>query len=153
MKERFIDNNDGTITDAVTGLMWEGNQNPEKMTWREAIEYCKSLRLAGYEDWRSPSIEDLRTLYEKRNPTVGLWGGLRTLGQRIANILLGKAAADYDLALGLRDMMIGYYWSSTTYVYYSPGRAWNPYFYLDHDHGAYESYRYYARAVRGKRNE
>jgi len=47
------DNGDGTVTDLVTGLLWQRADGGE-MTWEKAGEYCKSLSLGGYRDWRLP---------------------------------------------------------------------------------------------------
>jgi len=58
---RYQDNGDGTITDLVTGLMWQ--QDPdEKMTYDQAVAGASSLNLAGYTDWRLPSIKELYSL-------------------------------------------------------------------------------------------
>ena len=48
---RYQDNGDGTVTDLVTGLMWQ--QDPgEKMTYDQAVAGASSYELAGYDDWR-----------------------------------------------------------------------------------------------------
>jgi len=46
-------NGDGTVTDLVTGLLWQQADGGE-MTWEKAAEYCKSLSLGGYRDWKLP---------------------------------------------------------------------------------------------------
>lgn len=57
----YINNGDGTITDVVTGLMWQ--QNPgEKMTYDEAVSLQSSFNLAGYTDWRLPTVKELYSL-------------------------------------------------------------------------------------------
>ena len=59
----YTDNGDGTITDNVTDLMWQ--QHPgEKITWGEAVEKIKTFNLAGYEDWRLPTIKELYSLVQ-----------------------------------------------------------------------------------------
>jgi|APSaa5957512622_1039677.scaffolds.fasta_scaffold02176_4 hypothetical protein len=59
----YTDNGDGTITDNVTGLMWQ--QDPgEKMTYDEAVAGASDLTLAGYADWRLPSIKELYSLIQ-----------------------------------------------------------------------------------------
>ncbi len=57
----YVDNGDGTITDLNTGLMWQ--QDPgEKMTYDEAVAGASSFSLAGYDDWRLPTIKELYSL-------------------------------------------------------------------------------------------
>ncbi len=68
---RYADNGDGTVTDLVTGLMWsstpdlngDGAINAEdKLTYEEAIASAKTFNLAGYDDWRLPTIKELYSL-------------------------------------------------------------------------------------------
>lgn len=57
----YMDNGDGTISDLNTGLMWQ--QDPgEKVTYAEAAAGADSLTLAGYDDWRLPTIKELYSL-------------------------------------------------------------------------------------------
>lgn len=58
---RFQDNNDGTITDSLTGLMWQKGEN-ERMDWYSALKSCKEMRLAGHSDWRLPNLKELNTI-------------------------------------------------------------------------------------------
>jgi hypothetical protein len=62
----YTDNGDGTVTDNVTGLMWQ--QDPgEKLTWAEAVEYLDEFNeeaLGGYSDWRIPTIKELYSLVD-----------------------------------------------------------------------------------------
>ena len=59
----YTNNGDGTITDNVTGLMWQ--QDPgAKITWNEAVDGSDSFALAGYSDWRLPTIKELYSLIE-----------------------------------------------------------------------------------------
>lgn len=55
----YIDNGDGTITDNNTGLMWQKTPVDNGMSWTEAAEYCASLDLGGYDDWRLPTVKEL----------------------------------------------------------------------------------------------
>jgi hypothetical protein len=59
---RFVDNGDGTVTDKKYGLVWS-KKNFGKMTWREAVDYCRENRgnLPG-SGWHLPTIDELRTL-------------------------------------------------------------------------------------------
>ncbi len=62
----YTNNNDGTITDNVTGLMWQ--QDPgAKMTWGEAVENLEAFNevaLGGYSDWRIPTMKELFSLVD-----------------------------------------------------------------------------------------
>jgi hypothetical protein len=57
----YTDNGDGTVTDDSTGLMWQRDPG-EKTTYAEAVEGAGSLELAGYDDWRLPTIKELYSL-------------------------------------------------------------------------------------------
>ncbi len=59
----FRDNGDGTITDLTTGLMWRRDPG-EKMTFEEAISGVESFELAGWTDWRMPTIKELYSLID-----------------------------------------------------------------------------------------
>ena len=53
----FTTNNDGTLTDNITGLQWQQNDGGE-MTWDNARNYCDGLTLAGKDDWRLPGLHE-----------------------------------------------------------------------------------------------
>lgn len=57
----YRDNGDGTITDLNTGLMWQKNAD-EKMYWSDAVSNASTFNLAGYTDWRLPTIKELYSL-------------------------------------------------------------------------------------------
>jgi len=58
----YTDNGDGTITDNVTGLMWQQGLPELKYTFENSFEYAKNSTLAGYTDWRIPTIKELYSL-------------------------------------------------------------------------------------------
>jgi PKD repeat protein len=56
-----LDNGDGTVSDLVTGLMWQ--QDPgAKVTFAAATNGAKLLVLGGHSDWRTPTIKELYSL-------------------------------------------------------------------------------------------
>ncbi len=57
----YTDNLDGTITDNVTGLIWQKNMG-EKISYAEAIIKADTMTLGGYTDWRVPTIKELYSL-------------------------------------------------------------------------------------------
>ncbi len=72
--QRYIIHNDGTVTDRVTGLQWmrcslgqtwTGQHcigNPLRLRMPEAAYEAFNSRFAGKNDWRLPSIDELKTL-------------------------------------------------------------------------------------------
>jgi hypothetical protein len=70
--QSYTDNGDGTVTDNVTGLMWQQavqNGSPS-FTWGSvsapgtAQSYCSTLALGGHDDWRVPSLIELVTIVQ-----------------------------------------------------------------------------------------
>ncbi|MDX1765545.1 MAG: DUF1566 domain-containing protein [Candidatus Saccharimonadales bacterium] len=59
----YTDNKDGTITDDVTGLMWQKDPG-QKQSYQQASQGAKSLELGGYDDWRVPTIKELYSLMD-----------------------------------------------------------------------------------------
>ncbi len=68
---QYQENGDGTVTDLVTGLMWQKSPDTDgdgdinatdKMTYDEAFSGAASFNLAGYNDWRLPTIKELYSL-------------------------------------------------------------------------------------------
>lgn len=96
---RWMDNNNGTITDFLTDLIWQQIGSVAKMTWEQALVHAENLASAGHEDWRLPNIKELRSLTDVTlmNPAV-------------------------DLA-AFPDLQSDDYWSSTTLAGH-PDRAW-----------------------------
>ena len=64
----YTDNGDNTVTDNVTGLMWQQIPETDKQTWQEAVDYCNNLELGGYTDWRMPTVKEL---YSIENFSIG----------------------------------------------------------------------------------
>lgn len=64
----YVDNNNGTITDLVTGLIWQKSEGSE-MSWDNAKNFSDSLTLGGFNDWRLPTSHELFNLLDHgRNP-------------------------------------------------------------------------------------
>jgi hypothetical protein len=61
---RFVNNNDGTITDHATGLMWQksGSSFLSNRRAKKYIEQLNGQRFAGHSDWRMPTVEELASL-------------------------------------------------------------------------------------------
>lgn len=96
----YVDNNDGTITDTSTNLIWEKSSGVSTYNWNQAKEYCEILTLGGKNGWRLPTRNELQSLVDysiSSGPTISI-------------IYFPDTVADY-------------YWSSTTYAEY-PDSAW-----------------------------
>ncbi|MEI6750372.1 MAG: DUF1566 domain-containing protein [Bacteroidales bacterium] len=67
----FTDNNDGTITDNITGLMWQQTDGGE-MTIENAVSYCNNLTIGIYSDWRLPTDIELFSIndFSQLNPAL-----------------------------------------------------------------------------------
>lgn len=67
------DNGDGTITDNITGMMWQKTDGGE-MSFENASAYVKSLALAGRSDWRLPTSHELFDInnFDNVNPALNL---------------------------------------------------------------------------------
>jgi hypothetical protein len=51
--------------DPATRLMWPARDNGKAVTWHTAMKYCRNMRLAGYTDWRQPTLDELASLIDK----------------------------------------------------------------------------------------
>ena len=92
-----ISDDDLIVIDNNTGLMWERHLNwkwekttppqgdwrpqdvfaykdgePRRRPYHEGVQYCKSLELGGYSDWRMPSMKEGHTIahYASARPTI-----------------------------------------------------------------------------------
>jgi hypothetical protein len=62
--ESYAINGDGTVTDKVTGLTWQQTPPPTTYTWSAAVDYCTTLTLGGYTDWRLPTKIELLSIVD-----------------------------------------------------------------------------------------
>ncbi len=63
LQPSYTDNGDGTITDLNTGLMWQKSPDlNHKSTFAAVVAGADSFNLAGYSDWRLPTIKELYSL-------------------------------------------------------------------------------------------
>ena len=120
----YTDNGDGTVTDNVTGLMWQQEDDDTTRTWDDATSYCEDLALSGYSDWRLPSAMELMSIvdYGTYSPSID------------TTYFSGTSAS--------------YYWSSTTLAN-DTSYAWGVGFSYGNVGNGSKSSGYYVRCVRG----
>ncbi|MEA1922676.1 MAG: DUF1566 domain-containing protein, partial [Pseudomonadota bacterium] len=93
----LVDNDDGTVSDPNTGLMWQ-QAEPGLMAWQNALYYCENLVLpsaGGYDDWRLPDLKELQSL---------------------ADYSLDSPFLDINCFPGVSE---SHYWSSTSKAFYA----------------------------------
>ena len=52
--------------------MWAGKDNGKDVNWKNAVKYCRDLRLAGYSDWRLATLAELGAIYDRNANAPGL---------------------------------------------------------------------------------
>ena len=78
---QLIDNDNGTVTDSKTGLMWKqcveglsgsncGTGSADSFTWQQALQQPGTINndggFADYTDWRLPNIRELHSIFEEQ---------------------------------------------------------------------------------------
>ena len=102
----YINNNNGTVTDLDTGLMW--TQVPSSaQSWSSALTYAEGLTTAGFSDWRLPNVKELQSLQDIP---------LATASNATTNPCINRIL--FPAATGTA------YWSSTSVKSGSPTQAW-----------------------------
>lgn len=104
----YTDNGDGTITDNVTGLMWEQYMGI-KISYDDAFIKADSLTLGGHSDWRVPSIKELYSLIL----FTGRVSGETAIDKFIDTVYFNQPLG--DVSIGEREID-AQTWSSTQYA-------------------------------------
>lgn len=85
----YTDNGDGTVTDNVTGLMWQKSPDlngdgtinaSDKLSYQDALKGASSFNLAGYTDWRLPTIKEMYSLIQFSGEDISGYNGESTEG-------------------------------------------------------------------------
>ena len=86
----------------IGNLQWS-NRSSSKMNWSSAKQYCENLSESGFDDWRLPSISELRT-------TIKNCSGSQSGGScRISDSCLSSVCFSIDCACEYRGNNGGYY--------------------------------------------
>ena len=131
----FVNNNDGTLTHSLTGLMWKrcaqglsgascatGAATP--MTWSAALAAAVADTTAGHSDWRLPNKKELESIVE----------------------FCGYSPAINQTLFPATPAWV--FWSGSSYVP-SPTSAWNVHFFYGFTFVYDKTYGLYVRLVRG----
>lgn len=110
---QLTDNQDQTITDEATGLMWTQYDNGKGLNWEEALAWTQQKnkeKHLGYSDWRLPNAKELQSIVEyERCPDASLSAAIDPLFHCTA-ITNEEGMTDYP-----------WYWTSTTHIQTNAG--------------------------------
>jgi hypothetical protein len=152
---KYIDNDDDTITDCSTNLMWKkysegqrsiacGKGMVRQYTWENAVNRFKQTSFAGYNDWRLPTIKELRSLTscdrKVASPLIEARHATTLLRDKCA-----KPAINHNIFPNTSPTR---YWTSSTF-FNKDDYAWTLHFDSGNDE---ESLKYYNASVRLVRN-
>ncbi len=99
---RFTNNGDGTVSDNLTGLMWQRTPDGVGKDWPGAVTYANTNTLAGYDDWRLPNINELSSLINRDKDYFNNWMNTE----------------------GFSGVVFDFYWTSTTLAYDTASAGW-----------------------------
>ena len=111
----FVDNQDKTITDRATGLMWSQADSQQALTWEEGLAWVQKMnagKFLGHDDWRMPDVKELHSLVNYANsPDFNQLPAIDTRFFTCSPITNEAGQPDFP-----------YYWSSSTHGGFSrPG--------------------------------
>jgi len=100
----FTDNNNKTISDEATGLMWQQDDSTST-NWDNAISQCENNTTANHSDWRLSNIKELQSIVDyTRSPDTDNSAAINPVFN----------ATSFNNEENILDW--GYYWASTTHV-------------------------------------
>ena len=96
-----------TWTDPATGLMWARQDNGNAVNWNQANNYCRNLNLAGFTNWRLPTIDELAAIHDlNRANRMHIKGGIQLTGwewsSNTRNDFGNISARTFDFSYGRR---------------------------------------------------
>ncbi len=102
---QFTDNNDGTVTDEATGLMWMQSDTKSAVSWEQALSNAERSEFAGHTDWRLPDAKELQGIVDyTRSPATTNSAAINPIFE-CTKITNEAGEEDYP-----------YYWTSTTHA-------------------------------------
>lgn len=64
--DTWLANDDGTVTDVATGLIWQQQDDDVTRNHANAVTYCQGLTLANTSNWRLPNVKELSSIIDYR---------------------------------------------------------------------------------------
>ena len=76
--------------------MWAGKDNGRAVIWHTAASYCRTLRLAGYSNWRLATLDELAGLVDKSGPAPERSGNTETFYINVGRHVRGNLSLTGD---------------------------------------------------------
>lgn len=112
----FTNNQDGTVSDLATGLMWQQADSGLGLNWQEALAYAERLSLGGYQDWRLPNAKELQGILDySRSPDTS---ASAAIDPQFSCTAITNEAGNPDYPA---------YWTSTTHGNWTGSGLWGAY--------------------------
>jgi hypothetical protein len=123
----YTNNGDGTVTDNLTGLMWQQTEDRngdgtinfyDKLTYYEALDSAATCNTGGYNDWRLPTIKELYSLamFFGAEPGPGQSTCIKYIDTNYFSVGYGDVNSLAHGDLGTERIIDGQIASSTKYV-------------------------------------
>lgn len=104
----FEDNQDNTISDNATDLMWQQNDT-ESTNWVDAVSQCEAASTATHEDWRLPNAKELQSIVDyTRSPVTHAQAAIDPVYFNSTSFSNEEGETDW-----------GSYWASSSHVNYT----------------------------------
>jgi len=107
-RNQLVDNGDGTVTDAATGLMWSQEDSGSGMDWKEALAWVQEMNSRGYlghDDWRLSDAKELQSLVDYTRSPDGTGSAAIDPVFRVTEIVNESGQRDFPA-----------FWTSTTHA-------------------------------------
>ncbi len=114
-KNNLKDNDNGTISDLATNLVWQETDSERPMSWEEALIWAQQKNqenYLGYSDWRLPNAKELQSILDYSRSLQATHSAAIDPVFEISQIKDEGGKTNYP-----------FYWSSTTHKNLSGGSA------------------------------
>ena len=123
----YTNNGDGTVTDNLTGLMWQQTEDRngdgainfyDKLKYYEAVDSAATCNTGGYSDWRLPTIKELYSIamFLGAEPGPPPSTCIKYIDTTYFSVGFGDVNSQAHGSLGTERLIDGQIVSSTLYV-------------------------------------